>query len=274
MGIVQNLGAQLFGSMLGPLIMVKLAVAFNWHVAFYLAAIPGVMVAILVSVYVRDPRPEPPRVELVAPRAQTEILRALFRYNNVKVCLAISCFVVGAYFLELTFLPLYCVRNLGMSAERMSVIMSCAGAAGVISSALVPFLSDRVGRKPVVGAFALMGALTPVAALSIGDSYWLLLVLVFIGGMLPGTTPVFMATIPMETVLPGEAAAAAGLILAAGSVLGGFVGPALAGALADRYGLGVPLQISAAMAIAAAAASLWLRETVPARQHKSSPVAL
>lgn len=266
MGIVQNFGAQLCGSMLGPLIMVWLATAADWHTAFFLAGVPGLLVAFLVAAFVHDPEARPADAGGATMSVRGGGIRALLIYNNVRICLIVSCFVVGAYFLILTFLPLYCVQVLKMSSRMMSVVMGCAGAAGVLSSILVPLVSDRLGRKPTLTAFSLVGMVTPVGALVLGDSHWLLLA-VFVGAMLPGTTPLFMGTVPMETVPPRDAAAASGLIMAFGSIVGGFAGPALGGVLADRFGLAVPLMISAAMALCAALASMWLDETAPARNE-------
>jgi MFS family permease len=95
--------------------------------------------------------------------------------------------------------------------------------------------------------------------------------MVFLGGMAVGTTPLFMGTIPLETVPPRDAAAASGLVLGVGQVVGGFSGPAGAGILADRFSLAVPLWISVVMALAAVLTSLWLQETAPAKLARSTP---
>jgi uncharacterized membrane protein YedE/YeeE len=72
-----------------------------------------------------------------------------------------------------------------------------------------------------------------------------------------------MGTVPMETVPPHQAAAASGLVLGIGQVVGGFCTPALAGVMADRYGLQFPMWTALVAAIAAAISCLWLTETAP-----------
>ena len=266
MGIVQNLGAQLVGSMLGPLIVVHLAERYSWHAAFFIAGIPGLVVALLVALYVREKSPERARRDTTTAGrlSHASAVLALLRYDNVRSCLAISCFVVAFYFLILTFLPLYCVNVLHMTPTRMSVVLGCTGAAGVVSAAVVPYLSDRIGRKPALALFALLGVAAPLGALLFGGSFAILLATVFTGSLVPGTTPLFMGTIPMETVAPDQAAAASGLILGVGSVIGGFAVPAFAGVLADQHSLAVPMWIALGAAICATISCLWLRETAPA----------
>jgi MFS family permease len=265
MGIAQNLGAQLVGSMLGPLIVVYLAERFSWHAAFFIAGIPGLLVALLVASCVREPA-IPARESPAAGHGQASLIAsavALLRHGNVRACVAISCFVVAFYFLILIFLPLYCVNVLHMSTTRMSYVLGCTGAAAVVSSFVVPMVSDYIGRKPAIALFSLLGIAAPLGALYAGGSMPALMALVFIGSMVPGTTTLFMGTVPMETVPAEQAAAASGLVLGVGQILGGFLTPALAGALADRYGLQLPLWMAMGALVAAAIACLWLTETAP-----------
>lgn len=51
MGFVQNFGSNLFGSFVAPLVVVALANAFGWRVSFFLAAIPGLLSAILLWIW-------------------------------------------------------------------------------------------------------------------------------------------------------------------------------------------------------------------------------
>jgi hypothetical protein len=77
--------------------------------------------------------------------------------------------------------------------------------------------------------------------------------------------PLFMGTIPAETVVQGSVATALGLVMGVGEVLGGVVGPTLAGMAADRWGLTAPLWIEVGCAIAGGLIALGLIETAPAR---------
>ena len=54
-GITQNFGANLLANTLGPLIIVWMAVSFGWRNAFFLAALPGIVMALLIAALVREP---------------------------------------------------------------------------------------------------------------------------------------------------------------------------------------------------------------------------
>src|SRR5581483_9987171 len=135
-------------------------------------------------------------------------LFGLVRVANVRLCILISCCVIAWYFLLLAFLPLYCVRVLRMTATNMSVVMSAIGAAGVLSALLVPALSDRIGRKIVMIVFSFGAVVASMAPLYVGNGLGPLIALVFVGCLTLGTVPLFMATIPLESVPSGDAASA------------------------------------------------------------------
>ncbi len=56
------------------------------------------------------------------------------------------------------------------------------------------------------------------------------------------------------------------MIIAFGVLVGGLVGPSLAGLAADRWGMGAPLQLLMGCAVLSAVLSLALRETAPGRE--------
>jgi len=89
--------------------------------------------------------------------------------------------------------------------------------------------------------------------------------LIFIGWAASGVLPLFMGTIPSETIPARYVATSMGLTVGVGEVLGGVSGPALAGTAADHYGLTAPLFIQAGCAIAGALLALALKETAPRR---------
>ena len=55
MGIMQNSLSSLFGSFAAPLVLVAIATALSWRDAFYLAAIPGMIMALVIAKYIREP---------------------------------------------------------------------------------------------------------------------------------------------------------------------------------------------------------------------------
>jgi len=147
----------------------------------------------------------------------------------------------------------------------MSVLMSLLGLSAAFFSFVVPGLSDRLGRRPVVAGCSLLGLLVPLAALYWHGSLYVLGALIFIGWAASGVLPLFMGTIPSETIPARYVATSMGLTVGVGEVLGGVSGPALAGTAADHYGLTAPLFMQGGCAIVGALLALALKETAPRR---------
>jgi MFS family permease len=186
-------------------------------------------------------------------------------HRNMWLCMLMSIVMVAWMVLGWAFLPLFYVKVRQLSAGQMSVLMSVLGLSAAFFSFIVPALSDRLGRRPVVVVFNLIGLLVPLAALYFQGSLYLLGVLIFIGWSASGTFPLFMGTIPSETIPARLVATSLGMVMGLGEVLGGVGGPAIAGWAADRYDLRAPILMMVLCAIVGAALALFLRETAPAQ---------
>ncbi|OYX60411.1 MAG: MFS transporter, partial [Sphingomonadales bacterium 32-64-17] len=75
--------------------------------------------------------------------------------------------------------------------------------------------------------------------------------------------PMFMATVPTESVGPRQVATAMGLVMGVGEILGGVFAPFIAGWLSDLYGLQAPLWFLIVLVILGGITALFLRETAP-----------
>ena len=60
MGIMQNFGSNFIGSFVAPLLLVWIAQTWSWRIAFYVAAVPGLIMATLLWRTVREPPAAPP----------------------------------------------------------------------------------------------------------------------------------------------------------------------------------------------------------------------
>ncbi len=108
-----------------------------------------------------------------------------------------------------------------------------------------------------------MMALCPIAALYVHGSVVLMTALMFIGWMGAGSFPLFMGVVPSETLSLRRAATAMGLVIGVGEIAGGVLSPLTAGALADHFGLSMPLIVAIVMPLVAAVLALGLIETNP-----------
>ena len=270
MGVLQNFGSNLLGSFAAPLVLVSIAEHWSWRSAFFLAGVPGLVMALLIARYVHEPprAPRPPRAS--APATDLRSYLALLRFRNMILCVLMSIFMVSWMVLGWVFLPPYYVRARGLSADAMKVLMSLLGLSAAFFSFIVPRLSDQLGRRPVVIIANLIGVGVPLAVLYFHGSLYLLGALVFLGWAASGTFPLFMATIPSETIPARYVATAVGLAVGVGEILGGVSAPAIAGSAADRYGLNAPLYIQGGCALMGALLALALRETAPSRVAAST----
>ncbi len=260
MGVVQNLGGGLLGQFAAPVVVVALAQAYGWRVAFYVAGIPGLVLAALCLAGLR----EPPERDVALGKAARESVFQLLRVRNVWLCCIISCLMVSWLVLGWVFMPMYMMQAAHMAGPEMSMLMAVTGISSALCGAFVASgLSDCYGRKPVMVLFCLIGILAPVGLLLHGTNLVTTAMLLFVGTAAAGTFPVFMAAIPSESLPARHLGTSIALVAALGEVVGGVTAPFLAGRGADLYGLHFPLMMQIVLALLAAFASLFLLETAP-----------
>jgi ACS family hexuronate transporter-like MFS transporter len=146
----------------------------------------------------------------------------------------------------------------------MGWLMGTLGLSATLGSFIVSGISDRIGRRPVIAFTCFLGVILPLGALYYQGSIWILAAIFFFGWALTGAFPLFMGTIPSETVSARHMTTAMAMIMGTGEVVGGVISPAAAGWAADLVGLGAPLWIMMGLCLAAGALALALIETAPA----------
>lgn len=260
MGVAQNLGSNVLGSSVAPLVLVPFALAFGWRDAFYLAAVPGLISAALIWLLVREPERE--SVEARGPR-QSLTLAEAFAVPNIRLCAVISVLLVSYLVVCWAFMPLYLTQARGFSPDTMKWLMAVLGISAGVGSFIVPGLSDYMGRKPLMLLVPLVGVTLPLAAIYWSGPVVVIAAAFFLGWALNGLFPMFMATIPSETVGLRHAALATGIVMATGEVLGGVISPLAAGLAADRFGLEAPLWIMFGLCLCASVVAFGLKETAP-----------
>jgi predicted MFS family arabinose efflux permease len=141
--------------------------------------------------------------------------------------------------------------------------MGTLGLSATIGSFAISGLSDAIGRRPVMIAMPLIAIILPLGAMFFHGSWVGMAAIFFIGWGLNGIFPLFMATVPSESVPPAMAATVFGLCMGSCEILGGAAGPTLAGMAADSFGLSAPLWMMAGLALLGGLAALGLQETAP-----------
>jgi MFS family permease len=263
-GIMQNVFAALLGTMLSGFLIPQLAALFEWRVTFFLTGVPGLICALLVWLYLKEPARDASATKAPAHAIGLSALTML-KVHNIRVCCVISIFMVAWFLVALIFLPLYFQNYRGFTAEQAGGLIAVTGFATLFSGFLVPAWSDRVGRKPAIILFCFLGVVTSLAALYFNGPLWMLGVLLFIGWTGTGSFPLFMGVVPGETVSRSLAATSMGLVVCIGELVGGAAVPPLAGALADRTNLTAPVIVVGVCAFCAGVAALFLKETAPGK---------
>ena len=270
-GTMQNFFAALLGQSLAPWLLPMIAEQHGWRAAFYVAGLPGLLCAIGVWLWVREPTKEAQAAlhGLAAADAVNDGnklgLLDMLAVRNVFVCCLISVFMVGWFIMGWTFLPKFLTEVRGMPGPTMGSLLSVLGFSSALSGFGAPWLSDRIGRKPVMIGFCLVGALTALGAVYYQGSTLVLGTLLFAGWLATGTFPLFMGVIPGESMPRKYAATAMGLGVCGGEILGGSGLVALAGKMADLTQLSTAVLMMAGSGAIGCVLCFFLVETAPVK---------
>jgi MFS transporter, ACS family, hexuronate transporter len=272
-GIMQNFFAALLGQSLAPWLLPVIAEEHGWRAAFFVAGVPGLLCALAIWLWVREPTQEAQAaLRSAATTDATDSGRTMGLFDmlavrNVFVCCLISVFMVGWFVMGWTFLPKFLTSVRGMPGPAMGSLLSVLGFASAVSGFGAPWLSDRLGRKPVMIGFCLVGALTALGAVYFQGSTVALGALLFVGWLATGTFPLFMGVIPGESIPRQYAATAMGLVVCVGEVLGGSGLVALAGRFADLTQLSNAVLMMAASGAIGCVLCFFLVETAPIKER-------
>ena len=261
-GIMQNVFAAVIGTSLAPILLTWLAQMFDWRVTFLLTGIPGLICALLVFLYLKEPARAPEAAGQPVHGIGRGALTML-KEHNIRVCCVISIFMVSWFLVVLLFLQPTLVAFRGYTEGQAAFAYGVMGLNAAIFGFLVPAISDYVGRKPAMIVFCFMGMVGPIAALYFGGPLWGLAALLFVGWSGTGAFPLFMGVVPGETVPRALAASSMGLVVMVGELVGGVAMPWVAGRVADETSLAAPMTIAAACAFCGGVAALFLTETAP-----------
>ncbi|WNS80647.1 MFS transporter [Domibacillus sp. DTU_2020_1001157_1_SI_ALB_TIR_016] len=153
----------------------------GWQYPFYVFAVPTIIVAILIAVFVRDDTHK--KKEASAEKAEKLDMKKLFTKNHILVYVLIFCSLYG-FFGMLTWLPYYLQTVRGVEASQTGIIASLVPWASIPGAILFGFLSDKIkNRKPLIISLALAGAICQFA-IPYTENYSLLLVGLALYGLL------------------------------------------------------------------------------------------
>ncbi|MGG3694050.1 MFS transporter [Heyndrickxia ginsengihumi] len=270
MGLAQS-AVGLIGAALTPIVVTKISGTSNWHVAFYVVAIPGLLMAFLLWKYLK----EPSFVSLHSTNDQTPKKRTSFsdyangfKHRNVGLSLIMFALFNTWLFVFTAFAPTYLVEADHYSAGDMGIIMAAVGLGSFFWGFLVPMISDKLGRKPTLIIFSFIACLCPIVFLFIHASIAIMVLIGFITAVGQGCMPLLGFIIISESVPARLAASVGGMVQGGGELVGGALMPLIAGILADHIGLTAPLWIASIGSFIAAFIAIGLIETAPIKKVK------
>ncbi|WP_274432490.1 MFS transporter [Alicyclobacillus sp. ALC3] len=268
MGFVQSSTA-LLGSVVAPLLVVAIAQSAGWHYAFYVLAIPGIVVALILMKFMKEPVLIGDAASHVHVRPKPGDYKVVFKHRNIWLGMIISIGFMSWLFAFTTFAPTYFTTVDKFTNTQVSYIMSAMGIGSFIWGLVLPYLSDRVGRKPIMIIFGLIAAVSPVLVAVLHVSVGTFMLLAFFLAVAQGYAPVFMAIIPAESIPRAFVATAMSLIVMVGELFGGTLVPTLAGVLADSYhSPSAPFWMAAGGSFLVFLVSFGLKETAPMKLRK------
>jgi MFS family permease len=260
-GIVVS-AAALVGLAVAPVLTTQVAARFGWRWAFFVSGVPGFLLGALIWKLVKEPERKN------VPGARGHEVRivdffSVLRYRNMWLCCAGSVGFLTWLFLDNIYAPLYITEVAHQAPTTMGFLLGASGLGSFFLALLFPTLSDRIGRKPVLLLMAALCAIVPLAVL-ITPLYsypWILAAIITVTNAGQGIGALILVLVPTESVPPQFAATAIGLATLTAEILGATVAPILAGRVAESYGLGVTMWMSAGGAAVVFIAALLLRET-------------
>ncbi|MBS0449347.1 MAG: MFS transporter [Proteobacteria bacterium] len=254
------------GSVLGVLLGGLIAARYGWKAAFGVVGIPGLVLA-LMYLFVRDYKTVPldatrSRATQSSASLVAHIAGTLLRTRTLLwVCAgaAMQLIVVSALW---SWLPSFLNRYHGMTPEQASRQAAIVVLLGAVGSCVWGIAVDRLGRRrarhKLVVLAALCIATLIVFALAFGGAAAgsAQFGLIALGGFMMTCTVGAVAAIALDVIHPGLRSAGAAVLSLFQNLLGLAVGPLLAGALSDLWGLQQALAVIPAFGLLAALAFL------------------
>ncbi|HWL12818.1 MAG TPA: MFS transporter, partial [Ureibacillus sp.] len=264
LGFTMNTSNALFGSILAPILIVALANAFDWHTAFYLTIIPGIILSFFIFKTVKNP--DPVKFEAIHTTKSIEKVKVkdVLKHRNIWLSIIVFSLVMTTLMAFQVFGPTYLVQAKGLTDTTMSFVMAAFGVGYALFGFLIPSISERTGRKPASLLSALLLILVPLSIVFV-DSVPLMMILLFIGSAGSGVIGMSMSVIPVESVPLRYSGLAIGLTIGIGELFGGFLNPMVNGALADNFGIQTPLFVAAGAAVIALLCTFFFKETAPSK---------
>jgi predicted MFS family arabinose efflux permease len=251
--------AALVGLAAAPVLTTQVASRWGWRWAFFIAGIPGLLAGFLIWKFVKEPSASG---ETTYRKPSVSEYFSILRYRNIWLCCLGATGFMSWLFALNVFAPLYITEVAHEPPTTAGFLLGASGLGSFFLGFLLPSLSDRLGRKPVLLLMAALSAVVPLAFLVPALYVYplLLAAIVFAANTGQGIASLIMVLVPTESVPPQFRATSIGLTTLVGEIMGATGAPLLAGALAEKHGLGLTMWLAAGGSALLFLAALFLQE--------------
>ena len=235
---IQQMAAPFVGLGLGPVIGIALLdVLPSWHWVFAVIAVPGLVLAYVLSKVMRDTHASDATVHAHHTLDQVSFkailpIKSVWIHTLVMVCMFTSAIPLAIFF------PNYMTDYLHLSLEGMSQMMIGLGLGSLIGTVILPALSDRWGRKPlmVIGTLISVVCVAWLPTVQVAGME-LFAVIFLISFMNAGVIAITIGPLTHLTTPAHLVGTATGVGVGAAEMIGGAIAPAIAGAMAQHIGI-------------------------------------
>jgi predicted MFS family arabinose efflux permease len=226
---------------------------------FWVVAIPGFIIGILLFLVLREPEQHTQRGPAVG-------YSAVLKNQNIVLCMISLMCAMACIFVLAGMLPSYLTDYLKLTQTQMGFVTSALGFGGFVGQFGVPGISDKLGRKPTAALSFLGAAATVWIFMGIGaDPNTLFIVLFLLSFFSLGNVALITGPIATESAPAGLISSAIGIVVATGEIFGGGIAPSIGGAIAQNSGIQNILWMPFVGVALGAVVSLFLKETAPAK---------
>lgn len=240
---IQQMMMPLFGLGLAPLFVAGVLRIMDWRYIFLVFVLPGI--ALSYAMWRVMPRQSTIGASASGVIEGYEDVRGRFAdwktalsFRNVRIASMLMLCWLTCLITTSAFMPNYLVDYLHMPITQMSAVMSAIGLGATAGTLLLPWSSDRLGRRRVM-ALSSAGAMVALLLLARTprDAVLLFALLFMVHFFNNALITLTVGPLCSEAVPAGLMATASGLVIAVGELIGGGLTPVLVGHFAQHFGI-------------------------------------
>lgn len=234
-----SLGACIIGGVLGPILTTQLTAAFSWRFAFMAAAVPTLIVAIIMAKFVHEIHFEPTKDSSGKKESAFTYFGKIMKYRNVLICLLVGIFGMAGYWTLMLYSSLFFTSVGGMALTKFGYIFSVMAAVSILWQVIIPKVTDYSGRKPGLILWLALASLAPIFMFFMPTSSASVVAYILFTGICFSIPIIFWFVVPTETLPENLIGSSGGMLMGVSEIIGGAIWPAIGGVIITNQGLPV-----------------------------------